>query len=36
MFTPTRIFLTRGVGVHKEKLASFEMALRDAGFLREK
>ena len=28
---PKRIFLTKGVGRHKEKLASFEMALRDAG-----
>jgi arginine decarboxylase len=28
---PTKIFYTRGVGVHKEKLASFEMALRVAG-----
>jgi arginine decarboxylase len=28
---PTHIFLTRGVGVHKEKLASFEQALRAAG-----
>jgi arginine decarboxylase len=28
---PEKIFLTKGVGVHKEKLASFEMALRDAG-----
>ena len=28
---PTHIFLTRGVGVHKEKLASFEEALRSAG-----
>ena len=28
---PERIFLTQGVGVHQEKLASFEMALRDAG-----
>jgi arginine decarboxylase len=26
----TEVFLTRGVGKHKEKLASFEMALRDA------
>jgi len=25
------MFLTKGVGVHKEKLTSFEMALRDAG-----
>jgi arginine decarboxylase len=31
LFTvPKEIFLTRGVGRHKEKLASFEMALRDA------
>ncbi len=28
---PTQMFLTRGVGVHKEKLASFEEALRGAG-----
>src|SRR5262245_57900668 len=28
---PKRIFFTKGVGVHKEKLASFEMALRVAG-----
>jgi len=28
---PERIFLTKGVGVHQEKLASFEVALRDAG-----
>ena len=28
---PTKIFLTKGVGVHKEKLQSFELALRDAG-----
>jgi arginine decarboxylase len=28
---PTRIFLTKGVGVHKDKLASFEQALRKAG-----
>lgn len=27
---PCEIFLTKGVGKHKEKLASFEMALRDA------
>lgn len=26
-----KIFLTKGVGRHKEQLASFEMALRDAG-----
>lgn len=28
---PTKIFFTKGVGRHKEKLASFELALRDAG-----
>src|SRR3989339_451813 len=28
---PTKIFFTKGVGRHREKLASFEMALRDAG-----
>jgi arginine decarboxylase len=28
---PNKIFYTKGVGVHKEKLASFEMALRAAG-----
>jgi len=28
---PKRLFYTKGVGVHKEKLASFEMALRVAG-----
>jgi arginine decarboxylase len=28
---PRKLFLTCGVGVHREKLASFEMALRDAG-----
>ena len=27
---PHKLFLTRGVGVHKEKLTSFEMALREA------
>lgn len=31
MFIPTKLFLTKGVGVHKDKLASFELALRDAG-----
>lgn len=31
MSTPTRLFLTKGVGAHKDKLASFELALRDAG-----
>lgn len=28
---PTKVFFTKGVGVHKEKLASFELALRSAG-----
>lgn len=28
---PRKLFLTRGVGTHKEKLTSFEMALREAG-----
>jgi arginine decarboxylase len=31
MYVPQRIFLTRGVGRHREKLSSFEMALRDSG-----
>jgi arginine decarboxylase len=30
MFVSKRIFLTKGVGRHREKLNSFEMALRDA------
>ena len=29
-FVPREIFLTKGIGRHKEKLASFEEALRDA------
>jgi arginine decarboxylase len=28
---PKRLFFTKGVGKHKERLTSFEMALRDAG-----
>jgi arginine decarboxylase len=31
MFVSKRIFLTKGVGRSKEKLTSFELALRDAG-----
>jgi arginine decarboxylase len=31
MFVPSKIFLTKGVGVHKDCLASFEAALRVAG-----
>jgi arginine decarboxylase len=28
---PKKVFLTKGVGVHKDKLSSFELALRNAG-----
>jgi arginine decarboxylase len=28
---PTKVFFTKGMGVHKHKLASFEQALRQAG-----
>lgn len=31
LFIPKKIFLTRGVGVHKDYLQSFELALRNAG-----
>jgi arginine decarboxylase len=31
MFVPRRMFLTKGVGKHREKLTSFELALRSAG-----
>ncbi|HOJ37938.1 MAG TPA: arginine decarboxylase, pyruvoyl-dependent [Ignavibacteriales bacterium] len=31
MYVPTKVFFTKGVGKHKEYLASFELALRDAG-----
>ncbi|KUG19962.1 MAG: arginine decarboxylase, pyruvoyl-dependent [Methanomicrobiaceae archaeon] len=31
MVVPTRCFFTKGVGVHKDRLASFELALRKAG-----
>jgi arginine decarboxylase len=34
MIIPKKLFLTKGVGVHKDKLASFETALRDAGIER--
>jgi len=30
-FVPKELFLTKGVGKHKERLTSFELALRDAG-----
>ena len=28
---PTKVFLTKGIGRHRENLTSFELALRDAG-----
>lgn len=28
---PSKVFFTKGVGVHKDRLSSFELALRDAG-----
>lgn len=28
---PTKVFLTKGVGKHRQKLSSFELALREAG-----
>jgi len=28
---PTKLFFTKGLGVHKDKLASFDLALRNAG-----
>jgi len=31
LFVPKAIFFTNGVGVHKDRLSSFELALRDAG-----
>jgi len=30
-FVPKKVFLTKGVGMHKDRLASFELALRGAG-----
>jgi arginine decarboxylase len=30
MYVATKIFLTKGIGQHREKLVSFELALRDA------
>lgn len=30
MFVPSKLFLTKGIGRHTQKLTSFEMALRDA------
>ena len=34
MYVPKEIFFTKGVGVHKDHLASFELALRKAGIER--
>ena len=34
MYVPTRIFFTKGLGIHKDRLASFELALRKAGIER--
>ena len=31
LFLPKKMFLTKGIGKHKEKLSSFELALRSAG-----
>jgi len=31
MIIPKKVFVTKGVGIHKHKLTSFEMALRNAG-----
>ena len=31
MYIPKKLFLTKGTGKHKERLTSFEMALRNAG-----
>ena len=34
-YVPKQIFFTQGTGVHKEKLMSFELALRDAGIQKQ-
>ena len=31
MMIPKKLFFTKGVGVHKDRLTSFELALREAG-----
>ncbi len=31
MYVPKKLFFTKGIGVHREKLTSFEQALRNAG-----
>ncbi len=34
MYVPKQLFFTKGVGTHREKLTSFELALRDAQIAR--
>ena len=34
IFVPSKVFFVKGVGIHKDKLGSFELALRDAGIQR--
>ncbi len=34
-YVPQQVFLTRGVGRHREQLQSFELALRDAGIAQQ-
>jgi arginine decarboxylase len=34
LYVPTKVYFTKGVGIHKERLVSFEMALRSAGIER--
>src|SRR5947199_6744788 len=34
MYVPTKLFFTKGAGTHREKLTSFELALRDAKIAR--
>lgn len=34
IIVPRKVFFTKGVGIHKEELRSYELALRDAGIER--
>jgi len=34
-FVPKKVFFTKGAGIHKDELHSFELALRDAGIERQ-
>ena len=34
-YVPKQVFFTQGTGVHREKLMSFELALRDAGIQKQ-